>query len=50
MAEKKKYKKVPEFKSEDEEREFWETHDTADYFDLDQAKDAVFPNLKPTTR
>jgi len=50
MAEKKKYEKVPEFKSEDEEREFWSTHDTADYFDLNQAKEAVFPNLKPTTR
>ena len=50
MAAKKKYKEVPEFKSEDEEREFWSTHDTADYFDLSQAKKAIFPNLKPTTR
>ena len=50
MAAKKKYKEVPEFKSEDEEGEFWSTHDTADYFDLSQAKKAIFPNLKPTTR
>jgi predicted DNA binding CopG/RHH family protein len=50
MAAKKKYKEVPEFKSENEEREFWSTHDTADYFDLSQAKKAIFPNLKPTTR
>ena len=46
----KKYNRLPEFKNEDEEREFWSTHDTADYFDLTQAKPAVFPNLKPSTR
>ena len=45
-----KYKRLPEFKNEDEEREFWSTHDTADYFDLAQAKEAIFPNLKPSTR
>ncbi len=47
---KKKYKEIPPFKNEDEEREFWGTKDTADYFDLTKAKPAVFPNLKPTTR
>ena len=46
----KKYNRLPEFKSEDEEREFWSTHDTADYFDLTQAKPVVFSNLKPSTR
>ncbi len=46
----KKYKRLPKFKNEDEEREFWSTHDTADYFDLSQAKEAIFPNLKPSTR
>jgi predicted DNA binding CopG/RHH family protein len=50
MKAKKSYKQVPEFKNEDDERKFWITHDTADYFDLSQAKQAIFPNLKPSTR
>jgi predicted DNA binding CopG/RHH family protein len=50
MKARKEYKQLPEFKNEDEERKFWSTHDTADYFDLRQAKQAIFPNLKPSTR
>lgn len=46
----KNLKPVPKFKSEDEEREFWQSHDTADYFDLSRAVPARFPNLKPTTK
>jgi len=46
----KKYKTVPRFKNEAEERRFWETHDTADYFDLSKARRVRFPNLKPTTK
>jgi predicted DNA binding CopG/RHH family protein len=45
----KKLKAVPEFADEAEERAFWESHDTADYFDLSQAVRVRFPNLKPTT-
>lgn len=45
----KKLKQVPEFASEAEEREFWEKHDTADYFDLSKAVRVRFPNLKPST-
>ena len=45
----KNRKKVPKFKSEAEERTFWETHDTADYFDLRNAQRARFPNLKFST-
>ena len=41
---------IPEFQNEDEEREFWATHDSTDYVDWTQAKRAAFPNLKPTTR
>ncbi len=41
---------IPEFQNEDEEREFWATHDSSEYADWTQAKRAVFPNLKPTTR
>lgn len=43
-------KKIPDFKSEKEEREFWETHDTTDYMDWSKAKLACFPNLKKTTK
>jgi predicted DNA binding CopG/RHH family protein len=45
-----KLKKVPKFKSEREELEFWSTHDSADYLDYSKTKRALFPNLKPSTR
>lgn len=45
----KKLKQVPVFKSEDEEREFWATADSSQYFDWTKAKMVIFPNLKPTT-
>ena len=47
---KKKLKEIPDFKNEDEEREFWHTHDSTEYVDWDKAETVVFPNLKPTTR
>lgn len=43
-------KPPPEFKNEDEEREFWATRDSSEYVDWSKAKQAVFPNLKPSTR
>jgi len=43
-------KTIPNFKTEPEEREFWETHDSTDYLDWKTARIAVFPNLKPTTK
>jgi predicted DNA binding CopG/RHH family protein len=43
-------KPIPEFENEDEEREFWATHDSVDYIDWNQAQRVVFPNLKPSTR
>jgi predicted DNA binding CopG/RHH family protein len=45
----KKLKAVPRFRNETEERAFWQTHDTADYFDLSRAKRMQFPNLKLST-
>jgi predicted DNA binding CopG/RHH family protein len=45
----KQLKTVPKFHTEAEERVFWETHDTADYFDLSKAKRVQFPNLKLST-
>ena len=46
---KPKLKAIPTFRSEDEEREFWATHDTVDYIDWSQARWVTFPNLKPST-
>lgn len=43
-------KSVPKFKTEDEEREFWSTHDSTEYIDYSKAKRTLFPNLKPTTK
>lgn len=43
-------KSIPVFASEDEEREFWATHDTVDYVDWSQAEWITFPNLKPSTQ
>jgi len=44
----RKPKKIPKFKSEDEEREFWDRHSPLDYFDWSKAKRLVLPNLKPS--
>lgn len=43
-------KKIPEFATEDDERNFWSTHDATEYLDLSLAEETVFPNLKPSTR
>ena len=43
-------KDMPEFKSEEEERQFWAEHDSTEYVDWSKAKRGVFPNLKPSTK
>lgn len=45
-----KIKKIPTFKTEAEERNFWETHDSSDYLDWSQVQTASMPNLKPSTK
>ncbi|MGA2119768.1 MAG: BrnA antitoxin family protein [Bryobacteraceae bacterium] len=45
-----KRKPVPEFHSENEEREFWATHDSTEFIDWRSAERRKFPNLKPTLR
>lgn len=48
---KKRYlKKIPKFRTENEERNFWTNADTSEYFDFSKAKRVSFPNLKPTKR
>ena len=46
----KKLKKLPKFKSEQKEREFWAKHDSTDYIDWSKAKLSIFPNLKPSRK
>ena len=45
-----KKRKMPIFKTEDEERAFWATHDSTEFIDWSKAKPTVFPNLKPSTK
>lgn len=44
------YKKIPNFKTEDDERKFWDTHDSTDYIDWSKAKRVIFPNLQLTRK
>jgi predicted DNA binding CopG/RHH family protein len=44
-----KAKPIPRFKTEAEERKFWETHDSSDYIDWSKAERVRLPNLKPST-
>lgn len=46
---KRHLKKIPTFKSEDEERDFWDKHDLTDYVDMSMAVKISFPNLKLST-
>lgn len=43
-------KPTPDFKNEQEERAFWETHDSSEYLNWNEARLAIFSNLKPTTK
>lgn len=45
----KRLKPLPKFRSEAEERKFWETHDSTPYVDWSTAQRARFPNLKLST-
>ena len=43
-------KKIPKFKSTDEEIEFWDKNDATDYFNFQHSEKISFPNLKPSTK
>lgn len=43
-------KKIPKFRSEDKEREFWENHDSTEYIDWKKGKRVVLPELKPSMK
>lgn len=46
---KQQLKPIPVFKSEDDERKFWDSADTTEYFDMDNVRLVRFPNLKYST-
>ncbi|CAK8722192.1 CopG family transcriptional regulator [Candidatus Electrothrix aarhusensis] len=43
-------KKTPDFKNEDEERAFWDNHDSTDFVDWSKAKRVTLSNLKPSVK
>ena len=45
-----KLKKIPSFKNEEEEREFWSENDSSEYVDWKKAERVIFPKLKPSTK
>ena len=43
-------KKIPKFKTEVDERKFWQQNDSSEYIDWAVAEEVVLPRLKPSTR
>ncbi len=46
----RKLKRIPKFKSEKEEREFWQKADSTKYVDYSKLERWTFPNLKLTSK
>lgn len=46
----KKPIKLPAFKNEDAERDFWDKIDLSDHLEPKDGESVSFPNLKPTTK
>ena len=46
----KPLKKIPEFKNGDEEKAFWDNHDSTDFVDWSTAQRVTLPNLKPSVK
>jgi len=45
-----KLKRIPKFKSEKEERKFWQKVDSTEYLDYSKLEKVSFPNLKLTSK
>jgi predicted DNA binding CopG/RHH family protein len=43
-------KKIPKFKTEAEERRFWQKYDSSEYIDWTDAEEVVLYRLKPSTK
>jgi predicted DNA binding CopG/RHH family protein len=41
---------IPKFKTEAQERAYWETHESTVHVDWTKAQKVKLPNLKPTTK
>ena len=48
MPERKSTKAIPRFESEEEEREFWASHDSTEYVDWSHANPTIFSRLNPS--
>lgn len=46
----RKFKRIPKFKNENQEREFWASHEIVDYFDVGQPLKVSLANLRPSTK
>ena len=42
--------KIPKFKSEKEEREYWASHDSTEHIDWSKAQKITLSNLKPSLK
>jgi predicted DNA binding CopG/RHH family protein len=43
-------KRIPNFKSADEEQKFWASAESTDYIDWKKARRTILPNLKPSLK
>lgn len=50
MKRNKPLKPIPSFKTEDEERDFWATHDSTEYIDWTETVKLDLSALKPSTK
>ena len=46
----KSQNKVPKFKSNEDERKFWNSHDSTELVNWSKAENVTFPNLKPSVK
>lgn len=45
-----RYKNIPKFNTEDEERDFWAKENSTEYIDYTKAQKVILPKLKPSTK
>jgi predicted DNA binding CopG/RHH family protein len=50
MSPSKKKKRIPRYKSEDKEREFWAVSDSTEHVDWSRARRVILPSLKPSLK
>ncbi len=43
-------KTIPQFKSDEEEKAFWQSHDSTEYIDWKKAERITLANLKPSVK